>query len=59
MFEPLLRELKKSLVPLGLAASIVVYGFLAPSPPFLIAGIWALLVTVALAVFRSIPKEKE
>lgn len=59
MFEPLLKEIKNLAVPLGLAATLTFYGFVAPSPPFLIAGIWALVVTVALAVLRSLPKEKE
>ena len=54
MFGPLLKELKGSLVPLGLAAMMTFYGFTAPSPPIFIAGIWALVVTVALAVFRSL-----
>ena len=57
MFEPLLEELKGLLVPLGLAAMVTFYGFVAPNPPILIAGIWALVVTVAMAVFRSFRKK--
>ena len=57
MFEPLLKELKNLLVPLGLAATVTFYGFVAPNPAFLIAGVWALVVTVAMAVFRSLSKK--
>lgn len=56
MFDPLWKELKNLLVPLCLAAMVTFYGFVTPSPPFLIAGVWALVVTVALAVIRSLPK---
>lgn len=58
MFEPLWKEIKNLLVPFGLAAMLTFYGFVAPSPPFAIAGIWALVVTVAMAVFRSFHNEK-
>jgi hypothetical protein len=56
-FRPLLKELKNLLVPLALAVAIGIYGFAAPNPPFMIAGAWALVVTIALAVFRSLPRE--
>ncbi len=56
--EPLWKELKNLLVPLCLAATVAIYGFVAPSPAFFIAGGWALVVTVALAVFRSLPRER-
>lgn len=55
---PLQKELKNFFVPLCLAAAVTLYGFVAPNPPFFIAGIWALVVTVALAVLRSLPREK-
>jgi hypothetical protein len=56
-FEPLWHQLKSLLVPLGLAVLLVGYGWLAPSPPFLIAGAWALVVTVAMAVLRNLPPQ--
>lgn len=58
MFEPLWKELKNLIVPLCLAAMVTFYGFGAPSPAFFIAGVWALVVTVALAVIRSLHKER-
>lgn len=57
-FRPLFQELKKLLVPFGLAGAVTLYGFVAPSPPFLIAGTWALVVTVATGVFRSLSQQK-
>lgn len=57
-FKPLWTELKNLLVPFCLAAVVTLYGVLTPSPPFVIAGTWALLVTVVLAVFRSLAQEK-
>jgi hypothetical protein len=59
LFQPLIKELKNLFVPFCLAATVAVYGLAAPSPPFLIAGAWALVVTVAIAVFRSLQQEKK
>lgn len=59
VFGPLLKEFMNVLVPLGLAAMVTFYGFVAPNPPFFIAGVWALVVTVAMAVFRSLRQEKK
>ncbi|OFW00210.1 MAG: hypothetical protein A3I61_08565 [Acidobacteria bacterium RIFCSPLOWO2_02_FULL_68_18] len=56
-FRPLLREVKNLLAAFALAIAIGLYGFTAPNPPFMIAGAWALVVTTALAVFRSLPRE--
>ncbi len=56
--EPLWKELKNLLVPLCLAAAVAFYGFVAPSPAFLIAGAWALVVTVAMAVLRGLSPER-
>lgn len=53
-FRPLWKEVKKLLVPFGLAAAIGLYGLTAPAPQFAIAGAWALIVTTAIAVFRSL-----
>ena len=58
-WQPLIKELKNLVVPFCLAATVAGYGLAAPSPPFLIAGAWALVVTVAIAVFRSLPREKK
>ena len=55
---PLIKELKNLILPFCLAAMVTIYGFVAPNPPFFIAGIWALVVTVALAVLRSLPRER-
>ena len=57
MFGPLWKELRGLLVPLGLAAMMTFYGYSAPSPAIFIAGMWALVVTVAMAVFRSLRKD--
>lgn len=56
-FRPLLKELKNLLVPFGLAVAIGLYGFTAPNPPFMIAGAWALVVTMVVAVFRSLARK--
>ncbi len=58
MFGPLWKQVKGLLLPLGLAAMMTFYGYAAPNPPSFIAGIWALVVTVALAVIRSFREEK-
>lgn len=58
-FQPLIKELKHLFVPFCLAATVAVYGLAAPNPPFLIAGAWALVATVAIAVFRSLDQEKK
>ncbi|OFW13999.1 MAG: hypothetical protein A3F70_13350 [Acidobacteria bacterium RIFCSPLOWO2_12_FULL_67_14] len=56
-FQPLWREVKGLLVPFGLAIVIGLYGLTAPHPPFAIAGAWALIVTVAVAVIRSLAQK--
>ena len=57
-FRPLWTELKKLVVPFGLAAAIALYGFTASAPPFSLAGAWALVVTLAMAVFRSFARKE-
>lgn len=52
-FQPPWKELHNLLLALGLGAAVALYGLAAPSLAFLIAGAWALLVTVAIAVIRT------
>ncbi|MBI2186753.1 MAG: hypothetical protein HYU37_06455 [Acidobacteria bacterium] len=56
-WRPLGTELKRLLVPFALAIAIGLYGYSAPNPPFLIAGTWAVVVTWAVAVIRSLPQK--
>lgn len=57
LFQPLGKEVKSLLVPFMLAVMIALYGYTAPHPPFLIAGAWALIVTMAFAVIRSLARK--
>lgn len=53
-FAPLLKEMRTLSPAFGLAALIVFLGWRTQAPPFVIGGIGALVVTLALAVLRGL-----